>query len=238
MIRSSACRKYYKRCCKSCFDALENRNSEANKFLRRVESMDVVEKCVDLLSQGELKDYDIMVLKKVLNWKQRDNEDFIALKYQVKHSVQFHEWKEVTNDRMSRLGMNVKGKSTDEFINHFYNWYSKVPGARESLCMGENKTITPEDIRSRVLETLFIISTESKEKIYAIKERIFFVINQFMVRITQRNGHNQMFTQDDLLVSNLPTLPGITAFDVIILFLSHISLPKTYMLCQGIWKLY
>jgi len=200
--------------------------------------MDVVEKCVDLLSQGELKDYDIMVLKKVLNWKQRDNEDFIALKDQVKHSVQFHEWKEVTNDRMSRLGMNVKGKSTDEFINHFYNWYSKVPGARESLCMGENKTITPEDIRSRVLETLFIISTESKEKIYAIKERIFFVINQFMVRITQRNGHNQMFTQDDLLVSNLPTLPGITAFDVIILFLSHISLPKTYMLCQGIWKLY
>ena len=73
VIRSSACRNYYRRCCKSCFDSLGNRNSEANKFLRRVESMDVVEKCVDLLSQGELKDYDIKVLKKVLNWKQRDN---------------------------------------------------------------------------------------------------------------------------------------------------------------------
>ena len=29
----------------------------------------------------------------------------------------------------------MKGKSTDEFINHFYDWYSKVPEARESLCM-------------------------------------------------------------------------------------------------------
>ena len=67
--------------------------------------MDVVEKCVDLLSQGELKDYDIKVLKKVLNWKQRDNEDFIVLKDKIKHSVQFHEWKEVTNERMSRLGI-------------------------------------------------------------------------------------------------------------------------------------
>ena len=53
--------------------------------------MDVVEKCVDLLSQGELKDYDIKVPKKVLNWKQRDNEDLIALKDQIKHSVQFYE---------------------------------------------------------------------------------------------------------------------------------------------------
>ena len=49
--------------------------------------MDVVEKCVDLLSQGELKDYDIKVLKKLLNWKQRNNEDFIVLKDQIEHSM-------------------------------------------------------------------------------------------------------------------------------------------------------
>jgi len=53
--------------------------------------MDVVEKCVDLLSQAELKDYDIKVLKKVLNWKQRDNEDLIALKDQIKHSVGYYD---------------------------------------------------------------------------------------------------------------------------------------------------
>ena len=63
------------------------------------------------------------------------------MKDQIKHSVQFHQWKEVANDRLSRLGINVKGKSTDEFINHFYDWYSKVPGARESLCIGMVKAL-------------------------------------------------------------------------------------------------
>lgn len=87
--------------------------------------MATVEQCMELLSRGELKEYDIKVLKKVVNWKQRGNAEFNVLKEQIKHAVQFHCWKEETNERLSRLGINVKGKSTDEFINQFYDWIQK-----------------------------------------------------------------------------------------------------------------
>jgi len=200
VIRSSAFRKYYKRCCKSCFDSLEKRNSEANKFLRRVESMELVEKCVDLLTQGELKDYDIKILKKVLNWKQRDNEDFIALKGQIKHSVQFHEWKEVANERLSRLGINVKGKSTDEFINHFYDWYSKVPGARESLCMGMVKALVARHKNPKAPAAKKVIAFCHAMKIKSPKAYKFMRANGFGYAIrTLQNISAQNRVGDDLI---------------------------------------
>ena len=200
VIRSSACRKYYKRCCNSCFDSLENRNSEASKFLRRVESMDIVEKCIDLLSHGELKDYDIKVLKKVLNWKQRNNEDFMVLKDQIKHSVQFHLWKEETNERLSRLGINVKGKSTDEFINHFYDRYSKVPGARESLCIGMVKALVARHKNPKAPAAKKVIAFCHAMKIKSPKAYKFMRANGFGYAIrTLQNISAQNRVNEDLI---------------------------------------
>jgi len=52
-----------------------------------------------------------------------------------------------------------------------------------------NKTIAPEDIRNTVLETLIIISTESKEKIYAIKRK-----NLFRYQLVDDPNHSKKWT--------------------------------------------
>ena len=140
--RPSKFKTYYKLSCKNCFDELQDRNSEANKFLRRVESMDEVGTCLDLLrSSANLNSYDIKTLTKVINWKHRKNEEFQSLKDQIKMFLEFQEWKENTNDKLRRFGINVEGKSADKFMNNFYEWYSTVPGARQSLCIGMVKAL-------------------------------------------------------------------------------------------------
>jgi hypothetical protein len=99
IIRSLSCRKYYKKSCENCFNALEDRNSEASKFLRRVDSMVTLERGMNLLVRGELEAYEVADLKKIVNIKRKNNDEFLLFQAQIKKTLEFYVWKEKTMKR-------------------------------------------------------------------------------------------------------------------------------------------
>ena len=95
------------------------------------------------LNKTQLDISDITVLCKIKFISRLETEDTNPVlkdfKMQVDNVLMYYNWKSDSDKNLKSFGLDVKG--SDDFLKNFYNWYTQVPNAKESLCMGFVKAL-------------------------------------------------------------------------------------------------
>ena len=99
--------------------------------------METILRIQENLTKNVLQPFDINDMKKIFMIRRGagdETEEYVRLKEQVKNTLEWHEWRVKTEPQLNKFGIKFAGK--DDFMKNFFEWYTTVPEAKDSLCMG------------------------------------------------------------------------------------------------------